>query len=83
MPEVGLRSAMVGVKHFHVHARRHRTHQFITNGAAMQGHFVDVQQSGLAVQFGPLPPKRDFTADERQTLPKSLEEYVNSLKKTG
>ena len=27
--------------------------------------------------------KRDFTADERQTLPKSLEEYVNSLKKTG
>lgn len=27
--------------------------------------------------------KRDFTADERQTMPKSLEEYVNSLKKTG
>lgn len=27
--------------------------------------------------------KRDFTADERQTMPKSLEAYVNSLKKTG
>ena len=47
------------------------------------GMFPKVHQSRLQETATDKAKKRDFTADERQTLPKSLEAYVNSLKKTG